>query len=313
MMGVEVRTRRTLALLSGTAMVLALLAFGSAIPSSGSGYPPTSVPGSPDVAPGTAVATVGGNTVTAKISVTTDASETAVLATYGLPVTAIVTISAGSAGLGLASPYAASATFDPNNSIVTLGNGVQVDLAGYGLMPGTIIDFYLYSAGASLGSTTVAANGTYSYTITIPSGISQGSHTLAAKGTAKNDKPFKLSVGVKIKAPKTFTVGPFVSGYSVSGSLSAQVQELADLIKDQHKTHVVVTGYSDSTGSAASNQAESVDRAKSVATQLSVDLRAGKVKDVKIVSRGAGSSHPVVSNKSAKKRVLNRRVVATLS
>jgi outer membrane protein OmpA-like peptidoglycan-associated protein len=76
---------------------------------------------------------------------------------------------------------------------------------------------------------------------------------------------------------------------------------------------VVLTGYSDGTGSAPGNHALSVLRAKAVAAQLSADLTALKVTGVKITVKGASSSHPVVSNANATKRALNRRVVATLS
>lgn len=311
-------TRKTVTYLSGAVALAAMLAFSMVAPSGGAGYPPTSIPGSPDLAPGTAVTTIGGVTVTAQLSAEKLLPIYKAVFTNGFPnlvavPSVLVTIKAGTAGLGLGTTYSGSATYDPNNSIVTLSNGVTVDLAGFGLKPGTIVFFTLYSSGLSLGSTTVAADGTYSYAITIPPGISQGAHTLAAKGTAKNGKPFKLSVGVKVTAKKTFTVGPFASGHSVSGSLSASVQELAALIKDQHKTHVVLTGYCDSTGTVAGNRAESIDRARAVATQLSADLAAFKVKGVKIVARGGGTSHPVVSNANATRRVLNRRVVATLS
>ncbi len=158
--------RKSIAALSGTAVALALVALSFATPSSGDSYTTGSIPGSPDITPGTAVTTVGGQTVTAQLS------ETA-----GLPIfqsifngqnltttvtpTVEVTIAAGSTGLGLASVYKGSVTYDPNNSTVTLSNGVTVDLAGYGLAPGTIVYFDLYSSGVSLGSTTVAANGTY--------------------------------------------------------------------------------------------------------------------------------------------------------
>jgi hypothetical protein len=308
---VQVFKHKSIAALSGTAVALALVALSFATPSSGGSYTTGSIPGSPDIAPGTAVTTIGGQTVTAQLSETPGPDLYAALdigPSASFTPTVVVSIKAGSSGLGLATPYVGSLTYDPNNSTVTLSDGVTVDLAGYGLAPGTIVNFDIYSSGISLGSTKVAANGTYSYVITVPPGLSQGAHTLAAKGTSKNGKAFKLSVGLKVKAPKTFTVGPFVSGYTLSSALQTDVRNLANLIKAQHNTHVVLTGYTDSTGTAAGNKAESVDRARQVGIQLAADLAGAKDSNVKIVLQGDGSKSPV-----SKQPVLNRRVVATLS
>ena len=74
------------------------------------------------------------------------------------------------------------------------------------------------------------------------------------------------------------------------------------------KTMVQVNGYTDSTGSAATNNTLSLMRANSVSNYL----RLQGVDGNRIVSNGYGSSNPIASNATASGREQNRRVEIVL-
>jgi outer membrane protein OmpA-like peptidoglycan-associated protein len=81
-------------------------------------------------------------------------------------------------------------------------------------------------------------------------------------------------------------------------SLSASLQ------RDQIDS-LIVEGYTDNTGSVASNEKLSNDRASSVATYLSQKL---SVKKERVIARGYGDERPVADNGTIRGRQLNRRV-----
>jgi hypothetical protein len=186
-------------------------------------------------------------------------------------------------------------------------------LTGLGLEPGSTVEITLYSSGTVVGKGIVAADGTYSIPISIPPAISAGNHTIVENAVAKNGKTVKFGLGVKIAAPKNVTVGPFISGTALSPVLATQVNDLALLVKAQDKKSVLLTGYTDITGTLANNILQSQFRARSVAAQLSADLKTLKVTGVKIATKGLGPADPVATNKTNAGQINNRRVVATLS
>ena len=71
---------------------------------------------------------------------------------------------------------------------------------------------------------------------------------------------------------------------------------------------VQITGYTDSTGSAALNNSLSLQRANAVANYL----RLQGVSADRIVTEGAGSRNPIASNSTAAGREQNRRVEIVL-
>lgn len=81
------------------------------------------------------------------------------------------------------------------------------------------------------------------------------------------------------------------------GAIGASLQRYPDTI-------VIVTGHTDSTGTAAHNQRLSERRAQSVASVL-VD---SGVSPRRIDTRGAGQTQPIASNATAEGRAQNRRV-----
>ena len=87
------------------------------------------------------------------------------------------------------------------------------------------------------------------------------------------------------------------------------VQKLVALLQDNPQRTVLVEGFTDSTGSAAHNQALSERRAGAVRGAL-VDLGVGQER---VAIRGYGEELPVAANDSAANRQLNRRVEIVLS
>lgn len=93
-----------------------------------------------------------------------------------------------------------------------------------------------------------------------------------------------------------------------SGAL-ARVDQLANVLREFPDRNVLVEGFTDSTGSLATNERLSQERAMSVRNALvtrGVDAR-------RIVARGHADQYPVADNSTAAGRQQNRRVEAVLS
>ena len=86
------------------------------------------------------------------------------------------------------------------------------------------------------------------------------------------------------------------------------LNSIAKVIKEYNKTMVQVYGYTDNTGSAATNNALSLRRA----TAVSNYLRLKGVDGNRIITDGLGSSNPIASNATAAGREQNRRVEIAL-
>ena len=80
------------------------------------------------------------------------------------------------------------------------------------------------------------------------------------------------------------------------------------VLKEYDKTMIEVAGHTDSTGSLQLNQSLSERRAQSVASYLSSKGLNAK----RIITVGAGPSHPIASNDTADGRAQNRRVELTI-
>ena len=95
---------------------------------------------------------------------------------------------------------------------------------------------------------------------------------------------------------------------TIKAGFQPVLNSIAKVIKEYNKTMVQVNGYTDSTGSAATNNALSLMRANSVSNYL----RIRGVDANRIVSNGYGSSNPIASNATASGREQNRRVEIVL-
>lgn len=86
------------------------------------------------------------------------------------------------------------------------------------------------------------------------------------------------------------------------------LNSVAKVINEYNKTMVQIIGYTDNTGSAATNNALSLRRANAVSNYL----RLQGVNGNRIVTDGLGSQNPIASNATAAGREQNRRVEITL-
>lgn len=109
-----------------------------------------------------------------------------------------------------------------------------------------------------------------------------------------------IKVGSKIALRNVF----FDTGKSVIRSESyPELDRLVQLMKDVPSLKIELSGHTDNTGSATSNQQLSQDRAQAV-----VDYLAGKgIDKSRMVAKGYGSDRPVASNDTAEGRQENRR------
>jgi outer membrane protein OmpA-like peptidoglycan-associated protein len=97
-----------------------------------------------------------------------------------------------------------------------------------------------------------------------------------------------------------------------SADLNAQffnaLEGVSMVLKEYDKTVVEVAGHTDSSGSDQYNQALSERRAQAVAGYLGTH----GVKTQRLITIGAGESHPVASNDTEQGRSQNRRVELTI-
>ncbi len=97
-----------------------------------------------------------------------------------------------------------------------------------------------------------------------------------------------------------------------SADLNAQFFKVLDgvdlVLKEYDKTMIEVAGHTDSTGSLQLNQSLSERRAQAVASYLTSKGLASK----RIITVGAGPSHPIASNDTPEGRQQNRRVELTI-
>ncbi|HHC7130281.1 TPA: outer membrane beta-barrel protein [Vibrio parahaemolyticus] len=82
------------------------------------------------------------------------------------------------------------------------------------------------------------------------------------------------------------------------------LNETVELMNTYPQARVEITGYSDTTGSAAYNQQLTEKRAQSVANQF----KAQGIADERMTVRGLGEENPVASNETRQGRETNRRV-----
>lgn len=98
------------------------------------------------------------------------------------------------------------------------------------------------------------------------------------------------------------------NSFTIQSGFTPVLNSVAKVLKKYNKTIVQVSGHTDSTGSAATNNALSLNRANAVANYL-------KVKGVdggRISTYGYGSQMPIASNSTAAGREQNRRVEIAL-
>jgi outer membrane protein OmpA-like peptidoglycan-associated protein len=97
----------------------------------------------------------------------------------------------------------------------------------------------------------------------------------------------------------------FPTGSStLTPAATTQLTQLAGVLVKYPTNHLVISGHTDDVGTAASNDALSRQRARSVQSVL---LQNG-VKPDQVLTQGYGESQPIASNKTKEGRSKNRRV-----
>jgi len=85
------------------------------------------------------------------------------------------------------------------------------------------------------------------------------------------------------------------------------IDQIAEYLKENPATRIVVEGHTDITGSAEKNQVLSENRAKSIKAEL---VKRG-IDEKRLETKGYGSSKPIGDNKTKDGRTQNRRVTIT--
>lgn len=117
----------------------------------------------------------------------------------------------------------------------------------------------------------------------------------------------RLAVGKTVRIDGEKYSFPHASA-AVSPEFSKYLQEKAGELKGVKYNTIVITGYTDSTGSLNTNNRLSEERAKAVASEFQ---KAG-IPASKIEASGKGPLHPIADNSTPVGRRANRRVEVTV-
>ena len=150
--------------------------------------------------------------------------------------------------------------------------------------------------------------------------IGAGVGALAGAGTgaymdvqARKLREQLVGTGVKELDGRIYLIMPGNITFNTNEAVIKQgftpvLDSVALVIKEYNKTMVQVYGYTDNTGTAATNNALSLRRANAVSNYL----RLRGVDGNRIITDGLGSSNPIASNATAAGREQNRRVEIVL-
>lgn len=95
-----------------------------------------------------------------------------------------------------------------------------------------------------------------------------------------------------------------VDSYALKASTRANLDKMAETMKEYDKTEIIVMGHTDATGSDEHNQKLSENRAASVSRFLQQNGITAK----RVTTKGFGEQKPVASNNTTSGREQNRRV-----
>jgi outer membrane protein OmpA-like peptidoglycan-associated protein len=116
----------------------------------------------------------------------------------------------------------------------------------------------------------------------------------------------RMGDNITLNMPSNITFA--LNSADLNGQFYNALDGVSMVLKEYDKTVIEVAGHTDSSGSDQYNQALSQRRAQSVAGYLS----SHGVKGQRLITVGAGESHPVASNDNEQGRAANRRVELTI-
>jgi outer membrane protein OmpA-like peptidoglycan-associated protein len=116
----------------------------------------------------------------------------------------------------------------------------------------------------------------------------------------------RMGDNITLNMPSNITFA--LNSADLNGQFYGALDGVSMVLKEYDKTVIEVAGHTDSSGSDQYNQALSERRAQSVAGYLS----GHGVKTQRLITLGAGETHPVASNDTEAGRASNRRVELTI-
>lgn len=149
----------------------------------------------------------------------------------------------------------------------------MAESSGSGYKPATSVNLYLLPS-TSLGTIPVDANGSFSGSVPVPSGLTAGTHTLQVNGFSPSGVVRSLSLGVQV-VPARVAVSRKTSARVVftamSHALSAQGREALNAMAQRAGTsvsHAILVRYKQRKSSTRSERAMAARQARSVVAYL---------------------------------------------
>ncbi|QHJ00921.1 OmpA family protein [Xylophilus rhododendri] len=199
--------------------------------------------------------------------------------------------------------WAAGSVITPTGSRYSLNAGTATTEQGrfwYGTLPrnGQLVHVLIYSSVASDISTNQAATFVQ---VAEPKAMPTGQVTVDTEA---------LDKGLKAEGRIALYGLFFDTGKAqIKPESTAQLAEMAKLLKAQPALRVYIVGHTDNQGSLESNMALSQQRAQAVAGALAASY---KIEAARMVGRGVASLAPLASNAAEEGRAKNRRVELVL-
>ena len=116
----------------------------------------------------------------------------------------------------------------------------------------------------------------------------------------------RMGDNITLNMPSNITFA--LNSADLNGQFYNALEGVSMVLKEYNKTVIEVAGHTDSSGTDQYNQALSERRAQSVAGYLATH----GVSQQRLMTVGAGESHPVASNDTEQGRATNRRVELTI-
>ena len=85
------------------------------------------------------------------------------------------------------------------------GGRLEFNVSGF--MPGSDVEYWMFSKGINLGRSTVSMKGESSAVAPLPAGIGEGVHRLLLRGTDTDGRAFDMTLGVLVRSSDGGTSG----------------------------------------------------------------------------------------------------------